>query len=135
MTVLSPVQVLERRRQVLAAHDSDAFVELFADDAVIELPFAAPGMPNRLDGKAAIREYSKVMDSTPVRIDDIETVALYESTDPELVVIEIVGKGTVTTTGQTFDSPCIQVFRIRDGLIHLFRDYFNPIGVGDLLAH
>lgn len=135
MTVLSPVQVLERRRQVLAAHDSDGFVELFADDAVIELPFAAPGMPSRLDGKAAIREYSKVMDATPVRIDDIETVALYESTDPELVVIEIVGKGTVTTTGQAFDSPCIQVFRIRDGLIHLFRDYFNPIGVADILSH
>jgi ketosteroid isomerase-like protein len=135
MTVLSPVQVLERRRQVLAAHDSDGFVELFADDAVIELPFAAPGMPARLDGKAAIREFSKAMDATPVRIDDIETVALHETTDPELVVIEIVGKGTVATTGQSFESPCIQVFRVRDGLIHLMRDYFNPVGVADLLSH
>ena len=50
-------------------------------------------------------------------------------------MIEIVTKGTLlTTTGQTFEAPCIQVFRIRDGQIHLMRDYFNPIGLTDLLS-
>ena len=135
MTMLSPVQVLERRRQVLAARDIDAFIELFADDAVMELPFAPPGMPPRLEGQAAIREYSKRAESMPLRVDDIVTTALYETTDPELVVIEIVTKGTVTTTGQTFEAPCIQVFRIRDGQIHLMRDYFNPIGLTDVIPH
>jgi ketosteroid isomerase-like protein len=134
MTVLSPVQVLERRRQVLAAQDIDAFIELFADDAVMELPFAGPGMPARLEGQAAIREFSKRSEDMPLRVDDVVTTSLYETSDPELVVIEIVTKGTLTTTGQTFEAPCIQVFRIRDGQIHLMRDYFNPVGLTDLLA-
>jgi uncharacterized protein len=135
MTVLSPVQVLERRRQVLAAQDIDGFIELFADDGVIELPFAGPGGPARLEGQAAIREFSKRSEDMPLRVDDVVTTSLYETSDPELVVIEIVTKGTVTTTGQTFESPCIQVFRIRDGRIQLMRDYFNPVGLTDLLSH
>jgi ketosteroid isomerase-like protein len=135
MTMLSPVEVLERRRQVLAARDIEAFIELFADDAVMELPFAPPGMPPLLEGQAAIREYSKRAESMPLRVDDIVTTALYETTDPALVVVEIVTKGTVTTTGQTFEAPGIQVFRIRDGQIHLMRDYFNPIGLTDVIPH
>jgi hypothetical protein len=135
MTVLSPVQVLERRRQVLAAQDIDAFIELFAADAVMELPFAGPGMPARFEGQAAIREFSKRAQTMALRVDDAVTTSLYETSDPELVVIEIVTKGTLTTTGQTFEAPSIQVFRIRDGRIQLMRDYFNPVGLADLLAH
>jgi uncharacterized protein len=129
MTVLSPAQVLERRRSVIAAHDTDGFVALFADDAVIEMPFAGAGLPARLDGKAAISALSKGMESAPLRVDDIVTTAYYQTSDPELVVVEIVSQGTVTATGQRFEAPCIQVFRIRDGQIRLMRDYFNPVGL------
>jgi ketosteroid isomerase-like protein len=39
----------------------------------------------------------------------------------------------VKPTGQTFELPSIKVFRIRDGQIHLMRDYFNPVGLPDVL--
>ena len=134
MTVPTPAQVLEQRRELLLKQDVDGFVELFAPDGVIELPFAGPGMPSRLAGQQAIRDYSHRMDASPLRIDDLEATALYHTDDPEVVIIELATRGTVTSTGRTFAGTSIQVFRIRDGKIVLFRDYFNVGGLQDILA-
>ena len=130
----TPAQVLEQRRELLLKHDMDGFVDLFAPDGVIELPFAGPGMPARLAGQQAIRDYSHRMAASPLRIDDLEATAVYHTDDPEVIVIELVTHGTVTSTGRTFAGTSIQVFRIRDGKIVLFRDYFNVPGLQDLLA-
>jgi uncharacterized protein len=134
MTALTPAQVLERRRQVLTAHDIDGFIDLFASDGVIELPFAGPGMPRRLEGRAAIREFSDRAEASPLRIDDLVTVELYQPADPEVVIVELRTCGHVATTGATFEATSIQVFRIRDGEILLLRDYFSPSGLADLLG-
>jgi len=134
VTVPTPAQVLDRRRELLLKHDVDGFVDLFAPDAVIELPFAGPGMPPRLAGQQAIRDYSHRMDASPLRIDDLEATALYHTDDPEVVIIELATRGTVTSTGRTFEGTSIQVFRIRGGKIVLFRDYFNVDGLQDILA-
>jgi ketosteroid isomerase-like protein len=132
--VPTPAQVLEQRRELLLKQDMDGFVELFAPDGVIELPFAGPGMPSRLAGQQAIRDFSHRMAASPLRIDDLEATAVYHTDDPEVVIIELASRGTVTSTGSTFVGTSIQVFRIRDGKIVLFRDYFNVGGLQDLLA-
>jgi ketosteroid isomerase-like protein len=134
MTVPTPAQVLEQRRELLLKQDVDGFVELFASDGVIELPFAGPGMPSRLAGQQAIRDFSHRMDASPLRIDDLEATALYHTDDPEVVIVELATRGTVTSTGRTFEGTSIQVFRIRGGKIVLFRDYFNVGGLQDILA-
>ena len=134
MTVPTPAQVLEQRRELLLKHDTDGFVDLFAPDGVIELPFAGPGMPSRLAGQQAIRDFSHRMAASPLRIDDLEATAVYQTGDPEVVIIELISRGTVTSTGGTFAGTSIQVFRIRDGKIVLFRDYFNVGELPDLLA-
>src|SRR5262249_46828062 len=125
----TPAQVLERRRELLLKQDVDGFVELFAPDGVIELPFAGPGMPSRLAGQQAIREFSHRTVASPLRIDDLESTAVYHTDDPEVVITEIVARGTVTGTGRTFVGTSIQVFRIREGKIVLFRDYFSAGGL------
>jgi ketosteroid isomerase-like protein len=134
VTVPTPAQVLEQRRELLLKQDVDGFVELFAPDGVIELPFAGPGMPSRLAGQQAIRDFSHRMDASPLRIDDLEATALYHTNDPEVVIVELATRGTVTSTGRTFEGTSIQVFRIRGGKIVLFRDYFNVGGLQDILA-
>ena len=86
-----PVQVLRRRQQLLIDQDIEGFAELFAADGVIEIPFAGPELPPRLEGRTVIAEFSRR-----------------------------------TATGKSFTTPSIQVFRIRDGQILLFRDYTGP---------
>jgi hypothetical protein len=46
--------------------------------------------------------------------------------DPELVIVEMRATATLTTTGQSFAATSIQVLRIREGQIVLFRDFANP---------
>ena len=121
---MTPEQVLDRRREAVLRFDADAFAELFAPDGVIESPFASPGMPARLEGREAIREFGRQLARSPLRIDDLEMVAVHETADPEVVITETI------TTGTAHERPIaarsVGVFRIRDGQIVLFRDYADP---------
>jgi uncharacterized protein len=126
--------VLARRRHLLLSGDIDGFADLFAPDAVIEGPFTGPpGTPMRLEGREAIREYSRQVVASPLRLEEFEVVELYETRDPEVVIAEMRTKGTVTTTGRPFAATSIQVFRIREDQIVLFRDFADPRVLADLI--
>ena len=123
----TPADVLARRRHLILNGDADGFADLFAPDAVIELPFGGlPGMSARLEGREAIRENARRVMASPLRLEDFEVAELYQAQDPELVIVEMRAKGTVTTTGRPFAVRSVQVLRIREGQIVLFRDFADP---------
>jgi uncharacterized protein len=135
MPSATPADVLARRRQLILNGDADGFADLFASDAVIESSFAGhSGMPARLQGREAIREYSRHVMASPLRLEDFEVTELYQTRDPEVVIVELRTRGTVTTTGRSFTAASIQVLRIRDGHIVLFRDFADPRGLEDVLG-
>jgi ketosteroid isomerase-like protein len=124
MSSATPADVLAQRRRLILNGDIDGFVDLFAPDAVIEGPFTGPpGTPMRLEGREAIREYSRRVMASPLRLEDFEVVELYQTQDPEVVIVEMRTKGTVTTTDRSFVAGSIQILRIREGQIVLFRDF------------
>jgi len=47
----------------------------------------------------------------------------YQTQDPEVVIVEMRAKATVTTTGRPITATSIQILRIREGHIVLFRDF------------
>jgi uncharacterized protein (TIGR02246 family) len=107
--------------------DADGLADLFAPDAVIEFSFhGPPGTPVRLAGREVIREYSRQVMASPLRLEDYEVTELYQAQDPEVVIVEMRAKATMTTTGRSIAASSIQVLRIRDGHIVLFRDYADP---------
>jgi uncharacterized protein len=130
----TPADVLAQRRRLILSGDADGFADLFAPDGVIEAPFAPPGAPARLEGREAIREYSRHVMASPLRLEDFEVAELYQTQDPEEVIVEMRTKGTVTTTGQSFAATSIQVLRIRDGQIVLFRDFADPRVLEDVMG-
>src|SRR6266571_7452172 len=133
MSSATPADVLARRSQLILNGDADGFAALFAPDAVIESSFAGPpGTPLRLEGREAICEYSRRVMASPLRLEDFEVAELYQTQDPEVVITEMRAKATVTTTGRSFTATSIQILRIRDGHIVLFRDYANPRILEDL---
>jgi uncharacterized protein len=134
MSSATPADVLARRRHLILTGDADGFADLFTPDAVIEVPFAGPpGMPARLDGREAIRAYARQVMASPVQLEDFEVAELYQTVDPEVVIVELQTKGTVTTTGRSFTATSIQILRIRDGQIALFRDFPDPRGLEDAM--
>jgi len=137
MSSTTPADVLARRRQLLLNGDADGFAALFAPDAVIESSFAGPpGTPARLEGQEAIREYSRRVMASPLRLEDFEVAELYQTQDPEVVITEMRTKGTVTTTGRPFTTTSVQILRIREGRILHSRDFADPRileeAIGDL---
>jgi uncharacterized protein (TIGR02246 family) len=127
MPSATPADVLARRRQLMLDGDADGLADLFAPDAVIEFSFhGPPGTPVRLAGREVIREYSRQVMASPLRLEDYEVAELYQAQDPEVVIVEMRAKATVTTTGRSITATSIQVLRIRDGHIVLFRDYADP---------
>ena len=127
MSFAMSADVLARRRRLMLDGDADGFADLFAPDAVIEFSFhGPPGTPVRLEGREAIRAYSRQVMASPLRLEEYEVTELYQAQDPEMVIAEMRAKATVTTTGRSINATSIQVLRIRDGHIALFRDFADP---------
>ena len=102
---------------------------------MIEGPFTGPpGAPLLLEGREAIREYSRHVMASPLQLEDFEVVELYQTQDPEVVIVELRTTGTLTTTGRSFAATSIQILRIREGQIVLFRDFADPRGLEDVIG-
>ncbi len=135
MPTATPADVLARRSQLILNGDADGFAALFAPDAVIESSFAGPpGTPVRLAGREAIREYSRRVMASPLRLEDFEVTELYRTQDPEVVITEMRAKGTVAATGRSFTTTSVQIIRIRDGHIVHSRDFADPRILEDVLG-
>ena len=86
----SPADVLARRRQLMLAGDADGLADLFAPGAVIEFCFRGPpGTAVRLEGREAIRAYSRQVMASPLRLEEYEVTELYQARDPEVVIAEM----------------------------------------------
>jgi uncharacterized protein (TIGR02246 family) len=134
MPSATPADVLAQRHRLIMSGDVDGYADLFAPDGVIEAPFAPPGAPSRLAGREAIREYSRHVMASPMRLEDYEVVELYQTQDPEVVIVEMRARATLTATGRSIVTTAIQVLRIREGQIVLFRDFANPRVMEDVIG-
>ena len=127
MPSATPAEVLGHRRQLLLNGDADGFADLFVPDAVLESSFAGPpGTSMRLEGREAIREYARHVMASPLQLEDFEVVELFQTQDPEVVIVEMRTKGTVATMGRPFTTTSLQILRIREGHIVRSRDFADP---------
>ncbi|MBC6461840.1 nuclear transport factor 2 family protein [Actinomadura sp. HBU206391] len=130
-TTATPRQIVERFLRASADNAWDDLSDLYAPDAVIEIPFAPAGIPRRFQGREDHRARFKA--AAPLRrIDKVDAVMVHETSDPEVVLVEFDSHATVTSTGRSFVSSYAMVMRIRDGLIVSSRDYANPLDGAEL---
>ena len=135
MSSATPADVLARRCYLTLNGDADGIADLFAPDAVIEFSFhGPPGTPVRVEGREAIREYSRRALASPLRLEEYKVAELYQAQDPEVVIAEVRAKATVTTTGRSLTATSIQILRIREGHIVLWRDFADPRVIEDMIG-
>jgi uncharacterized protein len=127
------MDLIPRALQLLLDKDMTGFAGLWAVDGVLEFPFAPPGYPSRLEGRAAIedylRDYPKMLD-----IQAFPKQVVHRSTDPDVVIVEFDAEGVVVATGKPYRFSYIAVITTRDGEIVSYRDYWNPLYVQELAA-
>ncbi|MFF7355676.1 nuclear transport factor 2 family protein [Streptomyces filipinensis] len=124
----SPEELYRHSLRLLLAKDIPAWVGLWAEDGVMEFPFAPPGRPERLEGRQAVAAY---MRHYPDHIDlhDFPDVRIHQTVDPGTIVVEMRGVGRLVQTGRPFDMTYIAVVRVEDGRFTSYRDYWNPLAV------
>ncbi|MYS90584.1 MULTISPECIES: nuclear transport factor 2 family protein [Streptomyces] len=125
---IAPADLYRHSLRLLLEKDISAWVGLWAEDGVMEFPFAPPGWPRRLEGKEAIAAY---MRPYPDHIDlhAFPDLRIHRTTDPETIVAEMRGVGRLVKTDSPYEMTYIAVVTVRDGLIASYRDYWNPLAV------
>jgi ketosteroid isomerase-like protein len=118
-------EVLERLRQAAISQSADDMSRVYAVDAVHEFPFTPPGVPSRLAGRDEIMDWIAAgWKAYPLKYERYRTLAIYDTSDPETIIVEQEALGTSASTGE-FALPNIVVLTVRNGQIARVRDYVN----------
>jgi uncharacterized protein len=118
----------ERVEAMLALADGmqvDELIEYFAEDSVMELPFAPGRMPKRYQGKAAILGFQELardsFSSFSMVVD-----AIHETTDPDIVVAEHHSDGIVAANGRRYQNRYCTIFTFdADGSVVRWCEYYD----------
>jgi ketosteroid isomerase-like protein len=128
----SPSEVIERLLEAVVNGTVDDRLELYAEDAVIELPFAPGGMPPTPTDRETMRARMNAA-REQWRFHKYNILGLHQTVDPEVVVAEYRVHGTMTATQKAFQYTFVTVTRVRDGRIVWSRDYNNPLEMAEAL--
>ncbi|MGV3463685.1 MAG: nuclear transport factor 2 family protein [Heyndrickxia sp.] len=129
---LTVEEIRERAQEVFRNHlkhltdgDINAWINLWAEDGVLEFPYAPKGYPDIMEGKADIYDYMK---SFPKNFEIEFTDLIFHITeDPELVIAELNSVGKQRETGNPYNQTYISVVETKDGFITRYKDYWNPL--------
>lgn len=130
-----PREVFELVRQRWLRNEPGLETDLLDPDIVVESPFAPPGRPTRHEGRERFLAYATPLRAAlPVRFEDVRDITIHDTADPEVIVVEYVIAGTITTTGRQGSAPFVAVLRVRDGRITHWREYQNPLAMAEINA-
>jgi uncharacterized protein len=110
------------------APEAATFLDMVADNVVMEFPYAPPGLATRLEGKAAIAQHLDRL-ADMIAFDRMGEPIIHATTDPEVTIVEVEGFGRGVTTGESYDQRYISVIQTDAGRIVHYRDYWNPLVV------
>ncbi len=124
---------VEHALDLLLEHDMAGFAGLWAEDGVLEFPFAGPGYPKRVEGREAIREYLRDYPNL-LDIREIKAKTVHETADPAVVVVEFTVAGVVVATQKPYELSYIAVITVAGGEIRTYRDYWSPLAAAEVLG-
>ena len=116
-------------RKTLCEHlnpDAETFVQMFAENGVMEFPFALPNVVQRVEGREALSARISFL-SGLIEFNSVSEVVKHETSNPEVFIVEFSGSGKGLATGEPFEQRYISVIRVRNGQIVHYKDYWNPV--------
>jgi uncharacterized protein len=127
-------EVVRRYLDAVGALDLDALAETFAADVVMDLPYAPPGFPRRVEGKDDVTAFFAGLPAmiTPLRFHDYRLDALAD--DPDSIVAQYASDARILTTDKPYRNSYIARFQVRGGAITWFAEHFDPITLVEALG-
>lgn len=121
------IDLVRHWMDIVASGPAEAWSGKVAEDILIRLPFAPPGVPNELRGIGP-----SIAALSPVWAGKISfnwfDVVIRRTEDPELVVTTARSE-VALVSGQNYANSYVMLTRIRDGKVVEHVEYFNPLCV------
>lgn len=123
----SAAELVHKLFNDLPAGDPSAFADLMDDDVVFEVPFASAGPAEQIRGREAVRTHLAERWNGAPRSLQIHAIhpEVHPTADPELFFVENEVELTTPAGERTSVRSSVNVVRVRDGKVTLFRDYMN----------
>jgi uncharacterized protein len=120
------VELLRHAIETFVSKDIKAWVDLADENIVTEFPFAPEGSPRKLLGRAALYEYIRNYPSV-IDIRSVPTFEVYETSDPDVAVVEWSVSGEVLPNGNPYEMSYATFVTFRNGLMVNYREYWDPL--------
>jgi len=108
---------------------------LYANDIVVEVPFARAGMPGRFEGIEQFRAFARAGRATlPVRFEEFRDVTIHDTGDPAVIIAEYELSGTVTSTNRSGSAKFVVIIGVDEqGRIARWREYSDHQAIAEAL--
>lgn len=101
------------------------WTQLFAEDAIVEFPYAASlGTPARLEGRAALSAY--LAELPAMESFAFDPPRIFPSADPDFGCIEVHATARIPGSGQRYVQDYVMFGRAREGELVWYREYWDP---------
>lgn len=124
-TQLSAADLAQRFLHALETRNIENVMPLWAEDGILEFPFAPEGSSNQFMGKQAIQTILASSFQSRTRI-AFPKIDVYSLADPDGAVVEFRGAMELAT-GKPYNNRYIALVQSHNGQLTLFRESFNPL--------
>lgn len=122
--------LLREMLEALGNLDFAKVASLLHDEASFETPYGGQSV----HGKGAVLDMLSTAMPSFVRQMNFTLHALYPGADPDLLIAEYESEATLIDGGR-YANRYINVLRVKDGKVLLFREYFNPLAITQALGN
>jgi len=124
----------ELAKQVITLLGNEEQFDLYADDVVIEFPYASSlGMPERFEGKTAVVAYVRELNEALKGLTMRDMVYYSVDGQPDTVFIEYYADAP-TPGGNTYLQTYVNKMKFRDGKMVYMREFWDPKQILDARA-
>lgn len=102
--------------------------EIYADDLVVEFPYAPKHHTGRLEGKERVLGFLTAIGKYFRNI-EIGVPTIHVTQNPAVVVVEFPGASESVETGLPYRQNYVSVVTAKDGRITHIREYYDPLRV------
>jgi ketosteroid isomerase-like protein len=128
MQAIDRLAVLGTVFDAIGAADTEALVELYTEDYVLDLPYSGAG--TIVEGRDEALAYIAAA-LEHVRF-SLTITEVHPSTNPDLVIAEYTSEGEMVATGEPYRNRYIGLWWFRDGRVCRTREFYNPTATTSL---
>ena len=106
--------------------DMDKLNNVWAEDAVQDMPYVPDGWPHQVVGKEALIAQYAGWPEAAGAANFTDALIVYPMQDSQTVYVEFKGEVEILPTGRTYRQTYGSLFHVENGKITLYREFFDP---------